>query len=124
MFWANVLLLLPLIGYAQLNQQSAKQLGEVTTFVNKINTFINDALIPLLFGVALLMFLYGMYNYYIAGGASDEARQKGHKLLIWSIVAFVLMVSIWGIVNMIAGDLFPKTEVPTTPKGPDLKPNK
>lgn len=107
------LLLLPLVTFAQF--------GKVDDFFNNIGTFINNVLIPLLFAFALLFFIYGMFRYFILGGANDDDREKGKKVMIWSIVAFVLAVSIWGIVNIIAGGLFTNNAPPDTPKGPGFK---
>ena len=107
------LLLLPLVTFAQF--------GKVDDFFNNIGTFINNVLIPLLFAFALLFFIYGMFRYFILGGANDDDREKGKKVMIWSIVAFVLAVSIWGIVNIIAGGLFSNNTPPDTPKGPGFK---
>lgn len=96
----------------------AQNFGAVDTFFENISGFINDSLIPLVFALALLMFIYGMFNFFILGGDSDDSRAKGRKLMIWSIIAFVLMVSIWGIVNMIAGGLFPDNTAPLIPSSP------
>tara|TARA_B100000745_G_scaffold107052_1_gene68511 strand:- start:2221 stop:2571 length:351 start_codon:yes stop_codon:yes gene_type:complete len=96
---------------------SAQNFGEVDTFFGKVTGFINDTLIPLVFALALLVFVYGMFNFFILGGASDDSREKGRQLIMWSIIAFVLMVSIWGVVNMLAGGLFPDNTPPKMPSG-------
>jgi hypothetical protein len=79
--------------------------GEISTFIGKISSFINGTLIPLLFGLALLVFLWGMFKYFILGGGEDESREEGRKLMMWAIIGFVVMVSVFGIVNMIANGL-------------------
>ena len=81
------------------------QFGEVNDFLDDISTFINGTLIPLVFAVALLMFIYGIFKYFILGGADDDEREAGKKLMLWAIVGFVVMVSVFGIVNLIAGGL-------------------
>lgn len=84
---------------------AAENFGEINTFVNKISGFINNTLIPLLFAVALLVFLYGVFKYFILGGGDNDKREEGKQLMLYAIIGFVVMVSIWGIVNMIAGGL-------------------
>ncbi len=94
---AFALLVLPVVTFAQF--------GEINDFLEDISSFINSTLIPLVFAAALLMFIYGMFKYFIMGGDDDGNRETGRKLMLGSIVAFVAMVSIFGIVNLIAGGL-------------------
>src|SRR3989344_6558293 len=81
------------------------QFGEVSTFVGKISSFINSTLIPLVFGIALLVFLWGVFKYFIMGGGDASSREEGQQLMLWAIIGFVVMVSVFGIVNMIANGL-------------------
>ncbi|MFT5849541.1 MAG: hypothetical protein ACI9H6_000350 [Patiriisocius sp.] len=99
---------------------ASAQFGGVDTFFTNISTFINSILIPLIFAVALLVFLYGVFKYFILGGGNESAREEGKKLVMYSIVGFVLMVSIWGIVNLLAGNLFPDQTPPSIPGGPEI----
>jgi len=108
------LLLVPIFAFAQFG-------ASFTVFFTNIISFINDVLVPLIFALALLLFLWGMYRWFIQGGASEDDRKKGQQLALWAIVAFVLMVSIWGIVKAISGGLFGSTNPenpPVLPKGP------
>lgn len=91
------LLALPLVTFAQFN--------EINDFLNDIQSFINGVLIPLIFGIALLVFTYGVFKYFILGGGNEDDRKEGTKLMLYSIVGFVLMVSVFGIVNLIASGL-------------------
>lgn len=99
---------------------TAQEFGEIGTFFSDIVSFINSTLVPLVFAVGLLFFLYGMFKYFIQEGASDDAREKGKQLAIWSIAGFVLMVSIWGIVNLIATGLFGTSQPPELPGTPTI----
>lgn len=81
------------------------QFGEVNSFLNDVSTFINGTLIPLVFAVALLVFIYGVFNYFILGGGDEGKRDEGKQLMLYAIIGFVVMVSIFGIVNLIAGGL-------------------
>jgi len=94
--------------------------ASLTTFVGQISDFINTVLIPLIFAVALLVFIYGMFKYFILGGGNESSREEGKKLLLWAIIGFVLMVSIWGVVNLF-GDAFSSKDAPTDlPGGPAI----
>ena len=62
---------------------------------------INHILVPLIFAISFIVFLWGMFKYFIAGGANPEDQAKGWKLLMYSIIGFAVMISIWGLVNII-----------------------
>jgi hypothetical protein len=94
---ASMSAFLPLVAFAQF--------GEVSTFIGKISTFINSTLIPMVFAIALLVFLWGMFKYFIMGGGDAESREAGTQLMLYAIGGFVVMVSVFGIVNMIASGL-------------------
>lgn len=84
------------------------QYGEIggTTIPEYLQSFIgfiNFVLVPLLFAVAFIVFIYGIFNYFIAGGANEEKRDQGKQLAIWGIIGFFVMVSVWGLVNVLIG---------------------
>ena len=62
------------------------QFGEVNDFLDDISSFINSTLIPLVFALALLIFIYGIFKYFILGGHDDDSREAGKKLMLWAIV--------------------------------------
>ncbi len=62
--------------------------------------FINSTVVPLLFALAFLFFLVNITRYFIIGGGNEEGRKKARLLALWGIIAFVVMVSIWGIVSL------------------------
>ena len=39
---------------------------------------------------------------HIGSGGDPEKVSEGHRLLLWGIIAFVVMISIWGLVNVVA----------------------
>lgn len=105
-YYVPSLLILPSLVFAQTTDAPPENFGYIGNFLKEVMSFINDILVPLVFGVALLVFLYGMFIYFIKDGASEESRKKGQQLALWAIIGFVLMVSIWGMVAMIANGLF------------------
>lgn len=63
---------------------------------------INNVLVPVLFAIAFIVFLYGIAKAYIFSGGDPAKVSEGHKLLLWGIIAFVVMISVWGLVNVVA----------------------
>ena len=63
---------------------------------------INYVLVPLIFAISFLVFLYGIAKTYIfSRGESGEIAQ-GHRIILWGLIGFVAMVSVWGMVNVVA----------------------
>lgn len=81
------------------------QFGEINDFLGDISSFINGTLIPLLFALALLLFLWGVFSYFILGKTDETKREDGKQYMLWAVIGFVIMVSIFGVVNLIAGGL-------------------
>ena len=69
------------------------------TVLLKINTEILNPIILLLFGAALVLFLWGGFMF-IRDAASDEGRETGKRALFWGIVGMVIMVSVYGILRL------------------------
>ena len=74
------------------------------TLVELINRFIEifRALIPLLFGIALIGFLWGVAQF-ILNADNEEKRREGKKIMVWGIIGLFVMVSVWGLVAVIGG---------------------
>lgn len=94
----GVLYLLPVVALAQ-------EFEPITEFIGGITNFINSTLVPLVFAIAFLVFLWGVFKYFILGGSDEGKREEGRQLMLYAIIGFVLMISIWGIVNLLAGGL-------------------
>ena len=63
---------------------------------------INFVLVPVLFALAFIVFLYGIVSKYIFSRGDETKVAEGHKLILWGIIAFVVMISLWGLVNVVA----------------------
>lgn len=91
--------------------------GDFQVLLTNILEFTNGVLIPFILGIGFLVFVWGMFQFFIAGGANDEAKEKGKSLMIWAIVGFVMIFILWGIVNLLVGstglaDPASKTPIP------------
>jgi heme/copper-type cytochrome/quinol oxidase subunit 4 len=97
---ASLTAFLPVVVFA-----APANFGEIGGFISTIMEFINNTLIPLVFALALLMFIWGMFQFFIMGGSDEGKQEQGKSLMLYAIAGFVLMVSVWGIVNMISNGL-------------------
>jgi hypothetical protein len=75
--------------------------GQFEQLLENILEFTNDVLIPFIIGIGFLVFVYGMFKYFIAGGADEEKRESGKSLMIYATLGFVLIIVFWGIVNLL-----------------------
>ena len=87
----------PLVSLAAINNVS-----DLGSFV--INT-INNVLVPVLFAVAFVVFLWGAFYTFIVGANDEEVKTKGKNLMLWGLIGFFVMVSIWGLVNILTGTI-------------------
>jgi uncharacterized membrane protein YidH (DUF202 family) len=92
------LLALPVVTRAQFDSDG----GEFGTLIANILIFINEVIIPFIIGIGFLVFVWGMFKYFIAGGADDGKREEGKNLMIYATLGFVLIVIFWGVVNLLA----------------------
>lgn len=76
--------------------------GDFERLLKNILEFINEVLIPFIIGIGFLVFVWGMFKYFIAGGADEGKREEGKNLMIYATLGFVLIVIFWGIVNLLA----------------------
>ena len=60
---------------------------------------VDGAVMPLLYALAFIMFLIGIVRYFFFGG--EEAREKGKQLIVWGLVGFAVIFSLWGIVKLL-----------------------
>ena len=98
--FGSLLALSPVLVFAQ------SDFGEVDTFVQSLSGFINSTLIPILLAVAFVVFIWGIVQYFLlAGQDNSDAQSKGKMLMLYGIIGFVLIVSIWGIVQLLTEGL-------------------
>jgi hypothetical protein len=107
--------LLPASAFAQATNATAGR-STIDGILVWLIGLIDSLLIPLVFSLALIFFLFGVFKYFFAGGGNEENRSEGKKFIIWSIIAFVVMISIWGVVNVITNTFgIQKTNRPALP---------
>lgn len=68
--------------------------------LNKISDVILNPLIILMFAIAFLYFLWGIFQM-IRDAASDDGRSLGRQNIMWGIVGMFIMVSVYGILKIV-----------------------
>lgn len=67
--------------------------------VDGIVNFVDAYIIPLLYALAFLFFVFGIFRYFFTGG--EENREKARPFIVWSLVGMLVIFSVWGIVNLL-----------------------
>lgn len=75
---------------------------------------IIEPIIPLLIGLGVMVFIYGVLVLMFSEGG--EKKEEGKQYMLWGIIGIFVMVSVWGLVNILS-DTFglnpsvPKVEI-------------
>lgn len=123
--FSGALFLLPIFALAQGAGDGFKaDGGPIGVVIKNVLVFINGYLVPAIFAIAFLVFIWGIFKYFIFGGANEADQEQGKQLMIYGIVGFVLMVSVWGLVKVISEGLNFNKDASgiKTPTGPTVKP--
>lgn len=98
------LLLVPTYSFAQIAVNGTLA-GESSQFFSASLLFISEVIVPFILSIGFLVFVWGMFQYFILGGANDEAKESGKSLIMYAIAGFVIILSFWGIVNIVSNGI-------------------
>lgn len=84
-------------------------------FMTNVLNFITAVVLPFILAIGFLVFVWGIFKYFILGGANDEAKESGKSLIMYAIGGFVVILAFWGIVNIISNGLGLEDSLDSTP---------
>ncbi len=108
----GAVLAFPLLVSAQNTVNSVQDAG---SFVIGL---INNVAVPVVFALAFIVFIWGVFQVFILGGTNEEAKEKGRALMLWGLIGFFVMVSVWGLVRILTGSVGLTNNVPSYPTAP------
>lgn len=73
----------------------------IDTLIGKISENILNPLVLLFAGIAMVYFLWGVFEF-IRDYDNAEARSNGARHMLWGIIGMFIMFSAFGIMNLIA----------------------
>ena len=76
-------------------------LNAITPYSEGIKNLINDVLMPVFMAIAFIVFLWGIYKYFIWNNDNESEKMEGRKFAMWGIIGFVIILSVWGFVNIV-----------------------
>ncbi len=81
--------------------QTTPGMREAYSFVEKLNEVILFPLITLLMAIALLIFIYGCFQY-ITHAEDSSAHETGKMHILWGIVGMFIMLVAFAILSIAA----------------------
>jgi uncharacterized membrane protein YidH (DUF202 family) len=69
-------------------------------FIYNVDSMIIDPLIKLLFALAIVYFLYGVYEF-LANQENEEKKITGKSHMIWGIIGITIMMGVWTILGIL-----------------------
>lgn len=81
---------------------SAGQIHNLTELINFGTCTLMKAVIPLLVGLAVVGFVYGIIKYFL-NPDNEEKRKQGKSFMLWGFIALFVMVSMWALVGLFTG---------------------
>ena len=81
-------------------------------FVEKVIVdFVEGGIIPIIFALAVLYFLWGALLF-IQSAGDPKGREEGKKRLIFGIIGLAVMVSVWGLVSILVNTFGGEVGIP------------
>lgn len=110
---AGAVSLLPVLAFAQ--NQGFQSIG---SSIDSLSRLLNQ-LIPLVIGIAVLLFLIGILQYITAGG-DEEKRAAARGMIIFGIIALFVMTAVWGFVRILGNTFFGGQNLTAPPSTPGV----
>jgi hypothetical protein len=107
-------ILLPSISFAATNKPT--KVENLSDLVNLAIAYFGDAVIIIL-GLAVVMFVYNVFKYFIAGGDDVGAKKEAGLYVMYSIIGFFVILSMWGLVYILTNTFKLTNTQPTLPFG-------
>jgi hypothetical protein len=70
-------------------------------YLGYIVCIINNSIIPLIFAIAVVMFVWGAVKFFIIDSDEEAKRAQGKQFMIWGIIAIAVMLSVWALVGIL-----------------------
>lgn len=97
------------IVYAVLAWSPLLALAQSSPVVSNLNTFLGtlkpliQTIISIMFALGIVYFFWGLVKFIMNVSSDPKAADAGKSMMIWGIVALVVMVGIYGLINFLLG---------------------
>ena len=80
------------------------QATNLNEFIKNVDVMIINPLIELLFALAIVYFLYGVFEF-LSNQANEEKKTTGKSHMLWGIVGITIMMGVWTILGILLNTL-------------------
>lgn len=98
--------LIPVIALVVPAVAFAANVGSFRTLVLSVVTLLSTQVMPILVGIAIIVFMGNLIQYMRASDNESEHEKFG-SYVGWSLLALFVMLGVWGIVGILVRSLFP-----------------
>ncbi len=84
--------------------RASADLSPLKAFIGKVEVAILNPVIKLGFAIALVVFLYGVFEF-VKNAESSDKRKLGGQHILWGLIGMFIMIASGGIMNVICGTL-------------------
>jgi protein-S-isoprenylcysteine O-methyltransferase Ste14 len=104
------LALTPAVAFASVSSGIAALLSTVSSTLG--------ALVYIVMSLGLLVFLWGIVQYVIAG--SDDKKDAAKHVMLWGIIGLFVMSTVWGIVGLLKDTIWGSADIGQPPEIPSV----
>lgn len=89
---------------------------DISHFLGNIDKYILNPIIVLLFAIAFLIFVYGIFQF-INSETSDDNREGGKKKILYGLIGMFVMFSAYGLIRLVLSTFNLQSQVPSNLQG-------
>lgn len=78
--------------------------SSLNQFIGNVDRMIINPLIGLLFALAIVYFLYGIFEF-LSNQENEEKKTTGKSHMLWGIIGITIMMGVWAILGVVLNTL-------------------
>ncbi len=75
--------------------------AKIGTLVSHVTCILIRSIVPVIFAIAIVVFVWGVIQFFIIGADEEAKREKGKQFIVWGLVALAVMSSVLGLVRIL-----------------------
>jgi len=93
---------------------TATDMKSVAGIINWASCLLIKTVVPFLFSLATVAFIWGVIQFYL-NPENEEKRKKGKSFIVGGLIALFVMVTMWGLVNVLVVTFGGTNTIPQLP---------